>query len=376
MYTYTNRRFTSSIMARLMGSACFITANPDGSVTPTGEPMTVTVGGEVASQGPVKEVSSKDAPADPHAPPETDEAKAARVTAERAAMSPEERQAAEAKDAEDAAEVTRRAALTEEERAAEDKAKETEVAAAEAEAKNKAWAERDTAKDVPVSEEQKAQIAKLAKTPEQIAAMEEFTLETNTTNDLSPASRAKAAALWNVTPEMVDQYVASVIAQNKGVVEGAAQYDDTSEDRSKWSPQFTAALTERLDALYEVAGGEDNWNQFSAWANENMPPKALQALQDAISASAVVGATVAKTMIARWQAEGNGGGPVDLSRGTGTAPKAPTAAVQPFASKAEQNAAINDPRYAKDSAYRATVDARMVASSFQAGQEQRIGAMM
>lgn len=367
----------TGLYSLLMGSSsvCAITVTGDGQVTGDTPPMTVTAGGEVTSQAPVKEVSSVDAPADPAAPPETEEAKAARITAERASMTDEERQAAEAKDAADAAEVTRRAALTDEERAAEDKAKEDEAAAAEAEAKNKAWAERDKSKDVAVTPEQEAHIAKLAKTPEQIEAMKEFTLETNTTNDLSPASRAKAAALWNVPPEMVDQYVASVIAQNKAVTEGATQYDDTSEDSSKWSPEFKSALTERLDALYEVAGGEDNWNEFSKWANATMPPKALQALQDAISASPIVGATVAKTMIARWKAEGNGGGPVDLSRGAGAASKAPAATVQPFASKAEQNAAINDPKYAKDAAYRATVDARMVVSSFANG-EKPIGAMM
>lgn len=364
----------SRLKARLKGT-CFITVAADGTVTGTQAALTVQAGQEPTAQGLSQEVSSKDAPRDPGAPPETEAEAVARVAKEREAETPEQTTAREAAEAAQAEETARRAALTDEQRTAEDTAK----AAEESTAKDKAWAERDVTKDVPVSPEQKAQIAKLAKTPEQISAMEAFTLETNTTNDLSPASRAKAAALWNVTPDMVDQYVASVISTNKGVAE-AVTYDNASEDMAKWSPEMKGAFKERMDALYEVAGSEANWNEFSTWADANLKPEAMSALQAAISASPVVGATVAKSMMQAWKAQGNGGGPVDLSRGAGMAPAQPQSKVQPFATKADQNTAINDPRYAKDPGYRQSVDARMVVSNFASAVEKSfydgVGPMM
>lgn len=351
------------LMARLKGT-CSITVDGDGNVTGSQPALTARAGEEVTANQPTPEMSATGAPRDPAAPPETDSEKAARVAAERAAETPEQTTTREAAEAEE----TRRAALTDEQRTAEDTAK----AAADLTAKDKAWAERDVTKDVPVTAEQKADIAKLASTPDQIAAMERFTLETNTTNDLSPASRAEAAKLWGVTPDMVDRYVESVITTNNAAKLGVAQYDDNSDDQSKWSPALQGQFKARMDALEGVAGGKENWEAFSGWAEQNLKPEQMSALQAAISASPIVGATVAKEMIATWRAQGNGGGPTDLSRGTGMAPQNPArVGPQPFATKDEQNAAINDPRYSRDAAYRSSVDARMVVSNFAANNVEK-----
>lgn len=352
---------TSRLAARLKGT-CYIQVDGNGTVSGDEAPITVVAGGEPTAAVPTQEVSSEGAPRDPGAPPETEEEKAARLAKE----TPEEKAAREAAEAEAAAKPEEKA---EEKKDGEETPEEKAAReAAEVEAKNKAWTERDKSKDVPVSEEQKAEIVKLAKTPEQIAAMEEFTLETNTTGDLSPASRAKAAELWNVPPAMVDNYVASVIAQNqaaKQAAEGdAAQYDNTSDDPAKWSPEMKAAFQERLDAVHAVAGGEKNWNEFAEWANANLSAGDKTALQAAIEASPVVGAQIAKGFIAKWKAEGNGGGPDDLSRGAGLKTPSLEPAVKGFATKAEQNAAIRDPRFNTDPAYRKAVEARIIASNF------------
>lgn len=361
---------TSRLMARLKGNVCFITVDANGTITPTGQPMTAAAGQDVVANQPIPEVAPDANVRDPAAPPETPEEKTARGAAALANETPEQktiREAAEAKTAEEAADTARRAALTDEQRATEDVAKAT----TEATAKDKAWAERDVTKDVPVTADQKADIAKLATTREQVAAMERFTLETNTTNDLSPASRAEAAKLWGVSPAMVDQYVASVVSQNKTVTDATAQYDDNSEDASKWSPAMQSQFKARMDALEGVAGGKDNWAQFSTWAEANLKPEQMQTLQAAISASPIVGATVAKEFLAAWKAQGNGGGPTDVSRGAGIGNPSPANKVQPFASKDEQNAALNDPRYAKDPGYRNSIDQRMVISNFsQQGVEK------
>lgn len=352
----------SRLQARLKGT-CFISVDASGNVTGSAQPvaMTSTAGGDTTANEAIPEVSAEGAPRDPGGPAETEAEKTARLAAE----TPEQKTAREAAEAEAAVVKDK---TTEEETPEAKAARE----AAEAETANKAWLDRDKAKDVPVSDDQKAEIAKLAATPEQAAALEEFTLETNTTNNLSPASRAKAAQVWGVKPEMVDRYVASVIAQNDAVkaAAGAAggapaaqQYDDASEDPAKWSPAMQGEFKSRMDALEAVAGGKDQWASFAEWADTNLSAGDKQALQQAISASPVVGATVAKEHLARWKAEGNGGGPLDLSRGAGHSPNL-QAQPQGFASRQEQNAAISDPRYAKDEGYRASVDARIIATNF------------
>lgn len=359
------------LMARMKGSCC-ITVDGDGNVTGSQPPLTARAGEDATAHQPIPEVAPDAGVRDPAAPPETEEEKAARLANE----TPEQKTAREAAETAAQAEADKAEALkneTPEQKTAREakEALEADTAKkAEAEAKDKAWAERDTTKDVPVTAEQKAEIAKLAKTPEQIAAMEAFTLETNTTNDLSPASRAKAAELWGVTPEMVDRYVASVISQNDAAKGATTEFDDNSEDPAKWSPTMQQALKDRVDALHAVAGGQKVWDDFAAWADKGLNAEQKATLQQAIHASPALGATIAKQYIAAWKANGGGDGPLDLSRGAGTAPGTPQAKVQPFASKEEQNAALNDPRYGKDAAYRNSVDARMVVSNFAQNVEK------
>lgn len=356
-----NSRFTNDtpFMARLMGSACFISVDAGGNVTGDTPPMTITAGGDVNAVAKPAEVDSKDAPRDPALPPETDEEKAARLAAARANETTEQKTAREAAEAAAADEAAKAAAKTTEEKAAE-------LAAAN-EAKDKAWTDRDKTKDVNVTAEQETQIKGMAATPEQETLLREFTLETNTTNELSPASRAKAAAAWGVKPEMVDAYVASVLAQNATSKGNATVYDDTGDDMTKWSPELKGQFDARMKALNNVAGGEQNFQDFTAWANAGgLTAEEKQAFSDAIQASPIVGATVAKGYIDRWKAEGNGGGPEDLTRGNAGGLKTPVGKVTGFATRSEQNDAINDPKYAKDPAYRAQVDARIVVSNFSA----------
>lgn len=349
-----------TLMSRLMGSTCFITVDGNGQVSGTAQPAPITAvpGADPVAHNPTPEVSAKDAPRDPGAPPETDAEKEARLANE----TPEqkaEREAAEA-DANKPAEEKPEGEKPEGEKPAQT----DEEKAAEVEAKNKAWNDRDKTKDVAVTDEQKAQAKAMAATPEQEAAINDFTLEMNTTNELSPASRARAAEVFGVKPEMVDAYVASIAAQNNAAKSAEGSFDDTSEDPSKWSPAMREQFDLRMTALQNVAGGGQQWSEFSTWAEQGGITKdEMQALQAAITASPIVGATVAKNFVDRWKAEGNGGGPLDLTRGAGAGAQ-PQAKVQGFATRQEQNDAINDPRYAKDAAYRATVDARIVVSNF------------
>lgn len=124
----------------------------------------------------------------------------------------------------------------------------------------------------------------------------------------------------------------------------------------------TGYVEQIIDAAHSAVGGEANWKAFADWANANMDAGEVATMMEALQGKSP---TIAKAIVAQayeaFKKAGGGTGPTDASRG-GSPPANP--GVQGFASKDEQNAAIRDRRYRTDPAYRAQVEARMVASRF------------
>jgi len=107
---------------------------------------------------------------------------------------------------------------------------------------------------------------------------------------------------------------------------------------------------------HKLVGGEEQYRQMVTWAATNLP----QAERDAFDA-AVMGTPAQRNMAisalkARY-AEAVGSAP-NLVRGASSVPGGDA-----FQSTAEVVAAMSDPRYAKDPAYRASVERRLAASS-------------
>lgn len=329
MTTYTFDR----LAARLKGS-CFISVGADGEVVGTEGFLSTTAGADVQADpgvlvtGPKDIVADPAAPkveevADPNKPAETPEEKAARETAEAAKSD---------------------------------------------------WDKRDKAKDVALSDEQKTRLDAMKDlTADQRTAVTDFTIETNTTGDLSEASRVKAAKIWNVPREMVDNYVEGIKAANartaatpktEGAVKDAVQQEMT--------PAQQQAYQLRMDALYATAGDKAAWDQFAAWATGGGLTEAQQVeLAAAIDVSPSMGALAAKQHLSQWQEQGGGKGPVDVARNAGqirTDQQNP--GVKPFANRSEEQGALNardDMGRAKmdsDPQYRASVEARMAVSNY------------
>lgn len=120
------------------------------------------------------------------------------------------------------------------------------------------------------------------------------------------------------------------------------------------------AIAERNDAKAKsLIGGEEAWNQMSAWANNAWTKDQHAAFNTAMKGNA---AQVEQAMLALSAAysQANGQAPNLLGGRGGNG----DSSAKPFASQAEMSQAMRDPRYHADPAYRAMIEQRVYASPF------------
>jgi hypothetical protein len=157
--------------------------------------------------------------------------------------------------------------------------------------------------------------------------MAEITTEFATTGALSEASYAKLAA-GGIDKPTVDLYI-----------------------------QGQMALREKSDAVgYETAGGKEAFAQMANWAVVNMTVPERNAFNAALAGGQESMKLAVSGLKSRYEAA-NGKAPV-LVGGE------PAVTAAGFQSRAEMTAAMKDPRYSKDPAYRRSVAARVEAAAF------------
>ena len=122
------------------------------------------------------------------------------------------------------------------------------------------------------------------------------------------------------------------------------------------TPQVTA---EDVDGIRESVGGGDVYGQMIQWASGNLSEQEIAMYDTAMDrGDPLTMFFAAQALYARYQdAEGYDG---ELLTGT-----APRSSSQGFRSQAEVLAAMSDPRYDKDPAYRADVAAKLEYSNIQ-----------
>lgn len=170
-------------------------------------------------------------------------------------------------------------------------------------------------------------------TPEvSLESFQEFTKEFNETGDVSEESRQNIVDTMNLPREMVDGYI-----------EGQR-----------------AVMDAHFNNIYGEVGGEEQYNEMLSWATENLP----EGEQDAFNNAVMNGNTdqmnfAIKSLAARWKSNGGGAAPAPLIQGSTSA----SGASGGFRSLAELTAAMKDPRYAKDKAYRNDIETRLSNSN-------------
>jgi hypothetical protein len=119
--------------------------------------------------------------------------------------------------------------------------------------------------------------------------------------------------------------------------------------------QQALAATVRAD-IASVAGGEENLNKVLEWAQANLSPSQLAAYE---AATATKNVELVKLSLQGIVAAYSKGAEPSFITGS---PAPVQGNFAPFQSNAEMVAAINDPRYAKDPAYRNQVAQRLMRS--------------
>ena len=148
---------------------------------------------------------------------------------------------------------------------------------------------------------------------------------------ITPETRAKLAEK-GITSTMVDSYIAGRQAL-------ATQYDNTA---------------------FETAGGEEQWNAMTKWAATGLKPSEVKAFNDAVTSGDVERMKLAVAGVRARYESANGVAPKLLQGDTSI----PAADAIGFASHEEMKAAMRDPRYKKDEAYRKQVEQRVGRSAF------------
>jgi hypothetical protein len=154
---------------------------------------------------------------------------------------------------------------------------------------------------------------------------EDLAMEYAKDGKLSDASYTKLAAV-GVTKPMVDAYLNSAQAE----------------------------VTAFNGKVYAMAGGEAEFTALAKWAANNVPKSTLEAYNAAIDSGNLGQIQLA---VSAFKGAYQNANPTLLGGAQSTAAVG-------FRSAAEQNAAIQDPRYKKDEAYREDVYKRIGASTF------------
>ena len=202
-----------------------------------------------------------------------------------------------------------------------------------------------TAEDAPPKEETPAVEETPALPPELAAKMEPYSKEITEKGQLSAESITKAAAEFGVTEDMVRQYIAgSQVEAGSGGLSVEAQ-----------------AV---VSTAYELVGGEAQYAGFHKWASENAADQMADLAFAADSGKPSVLKALMAPLVAQWKESGAAGAPRSVRHEAASATASPDGALEGFTSREEQIAAMRDPRYAKDPAYRAKVDQRIHASTW------------
>lgn len=153
-----------------------------------------------------------------------------------------------------------------------------------------------------------------------------YDTEILSTGDISDASKAEIASTFNVPAALVDSYVTAKKAEAHGAV----------------------------SALVQEVGGMDNYKALQQWAVGNLNEAERGAFNLQLGhADPAVRSLAVRGLYAQFRA-GTGNPEAGMIQGG-----APTATGgKPFASEAEFQASLADPRWQNDDAYRAEVEQR------------------
>lgn len=119
------------------------------------------------------------------------------------------------------------------------------------------------------------------------------------------------------------------------------------------------ALADRIQTeIYGTVGGLEGYSAMTSWASQNLSQAEIEAFDNAVTNGSVETIKLAVHGLNARYRDAEGSAPTNLLGGHGG-----SAQTDVYRSTAELTAAMSDPRYAKDPAYRADVEAKLHRSS-------------
>lgn len=186
--------------------------------------------------------------------------------------------------------------------------------------------------------------------PGELNSEEQNSLEVG--EQLAQEQETLLAGKYN-SPEQLEQAYLE-LQQKLGTEEEEPQEEEPTEEpeggEEEEGEETEGGLTnEDIEALQDMAGGEQQYEQMLSWASDNLSEAEIDMYDDVMDSGDPAACFFAvQALMARY---GDGTG-VDGELLTG---KSPTTVAQGFRSQAELVQAMSDPRYESDPAYRADV---------------------
>ena len=126
-------------------------------------------------------------------------------------------------------------------------------------------------------------------------------------------------------------------------------YLEIQQNNPQANPQGVEMSEAQVNSVQNAAGGEANYNRVIEWAASNLPNAQIDAFDSVVDSGNPAAINIAFQGLQRSYEEANG------YEGRMLQGKAPSSAGERFRSQAELVAAMGDPRYDTDPAYRADV---------------------
>lgn len=151
--------------------------------------------------------------------------------------------------------------------------------------------------------------------------------------------------------QFTDETKAAEIAQQAGI---------SLDDIRTFQAGVQAQAAAKEQELLQRVGGQEQFQKVLEWAGENVSKEDLAAYNEAVGGNDPQEAELAILRLQAHYTASNGAQSAEPARPIqGRPTSAP--AVQPFSTPAEMDAAMDDPRYLTDQAFRAEVEAKLAA---------------
>ena len=191
-----------------------------------------------------------------------------------------------------------------------------------------------------------------------------------TVESIAAATKAPVIQTEAVTnPSQVDWDIVSAEIQTHGSIQPATlkSLQDAgipTEMIQKYEAGALAIADVNLRKMTDAVGGQENYAQFVAWANTNMPLSDRQTLFDSMNRPgghlALQGAY--GQFVAAGGVKGGSGEPNDLNTLVGCGPGTGVTGATPFTSRTERSAAFRDIKYGRDAEYTDLINERARAT--------------